>query len=136
MPANITKSVGSKPIQLKPLNRIMIIDRRRAEIPEIKVRTMGFLRCFSIKSLSTILSAAHKTLDKRAKITQFILQSYQFSGCLRRKNYCINSGNFVYRFFEWRNRTTESDFLLSPPVAPFELIKSSLKFLCFFLNSL
>jgi len=48
----------------------------------------------------------------------------------------IGLNNLGNRFFEWRNRTTESDFLLSPPVAPFELIKSSLKFLCFFLNSL
>ncbi|OGM28680.1 hypothetical protein A3D84_04630 [Candidatus Woesebacteria bacterium RIFCSPHIGHO2_02_FULL_42_20] len=41
--------------------------------------------------------------------------------------------NLRNRFFEWRNRTTESDFLLSPPVAPFELIKKFFKIFAFFL---
>ena len=43
------------------------------------------------------------------------------------KNLYIVSGlnSLGNRFFEWRNRTTESNFLLSPLVAPFELIKSS-----------
>jgi len=78
MPANITSAVGSRPIQLKPLNMTVTRERSNAEIPAIKVKTTESLRCFPIKSLSTILSAAHKARDVRVKITQsIILQLYQ-----------------------------------------------------------
>ena len=45
----------------------------------------------------------------------------------------IGLNNLGNRFFEWRNRTTESDFLLSPPVAPFKLYKKLFKIFAFFL---